>query len=91
MQCKIETCLKKKQQESIPLVKDLTSEKQVLILNYLKQGLKYKSFSADVQKFAQNHTFMRVVVTMQFWTAVSTQNKMYNRSSVKELRFEKHH
>ena len=84
MQCETETCLKKKkkQQESIPLVKDLTSEKQVLILNYLKQGLKYKSFSADVQNFAQNHTFMRVVVTMQFWTAVSTQEK---------LRFQKHH
>ena len=35
-------------------------------------------FSADGQAIAQNYTTMRVVVTMPFWTAVSSQ-KIYNK------------
>ena len=34
--------------------------------------LKNKRFSADGENIAQNYTTMRVVVTTQYWTAVSS-------------------
>ena len=39
--------------------------------------LKKKRFSAGGQNIAQTYTTMRVVVTMQFWAAVSRQKKNY--------------
>ena len=43
-------------------------------------------FSADGQNTALNYTTMRVVVTMQFWAAVSPQKKIYNQSFMRKLR-----
>ena len=48
--------------------------------------LKNKKFSADEQNTAHNYTTMGVVVTMQFWTAVSPQKKIENQSFVRKLR-----
>ena len=76
-QCEeIETCLNKNNNKrAYQLVKDLTSEKQgrsSTIQNKLGNVLlKKKRFSADGQNIAQNCTRMRVVETMQNWTAAS--------------------
>ena len=73
------------------LVKDLTSEKQGIQL--YRTGLenvllKNKRFSADKQNIAQNCTTMRVVVAMQYWTAVSPRKKICNRSPLRKLRLQ---
>ena len=39
---------------------------------------KNKRFSADGQNTAQNYTIMRVIVTVQFWTAIRHQNQIYS-------------
>ena len=65
------------------LVKDLTSEKQGRS-QLSSTGLgnvipKNKRVSADGQNIAQICTTMRVVVTRQYWTAVSPRKKICNR------------
>ena len=65
-----------------------------MVLNYLGQVwemlLKIKRFSADGKNIAQNCTTMRVVETMQYWTAASPKKKICNGSSVRKLRLQKH-
>ena len=47
--------------------------------------LKNKRFSADGQNTAHDYTTMRVVVAMQFWTAVSTYKKLTAVSPQKKI------
>ena len=81
-QCEvIESCLNKKNSKRVyQPVKDLTSEIQGRF-STIQRGLgnvllKNKRFSADGQNIAQNCTTMRVVVTIQYWTAVSPRRKI---------------
>ena len=93
-QCEeIETCLiKNKSKRAYQLVQALTSEKQGRSSTIQdKSGnvlLKKTRFSADVQNIAQNCTTMRVMETMQYWTAASLEKKICNRSSVRKLRLQ---
>ena len=74
------------------VVKDLTCEKQdrpSMIQD--RSGnvlLRNKRFSADVENIAQNFTTTRVVVTMQVWTVVRSQKKIFIRSFVRKLRLQ---
>ena len=93
-QCeKIETCLdKNNRKKAYQLVKDLTSEKQRCPqLSRTGLGnvlLKNKRFTADGQNIALNCTTMRIVVTTQYWTAVSPRKMICDRSCVRKLRFQ---
>ena len=86
-QCEeIETCLNKNNSKTAyQLVKDLTTEKQGRSPTIQDRSRK---FSADGQNIAQNCTTMRVVVTMQYWTAVSPLKKIYNLSCMRKLRLQ---
>ena len=88
----IETCQNKNNSKrAYQLVKDLTSEKHgrsTLIQGKSGKCLtKNRRFSADGQNIAQNYTIMRVMVTMQFWTAISSK-KIYNQFFVRKLRLQ---
>ena len=91
VQCEeIETCLnKKKQQESISLVKDLTSEKHSRSSAIQDKSGKCfteeKEILSSGQNIAQNCTTMRAVETTQYWTAASLRKKICNQSSVRKL------
>ena len=50
--------------------------------------VKNRRFSADGQNIAQNCTTMTVVVTTQYWTAVSPQKKICSQSSLRKLRLQ---
>ena len=50
--------------------------------------LKKTRFSEGGQNIAGNCTTMRVVETMQYWTAASPKKKICNRSSVRKLRLQ---
>ena len=90
-QCKeIDACLNKNNsKKAYQQVNDLTSKKQrssTAIRTSLGNILqKNKRFSADGQNIAQNYTTIRVMVTIQYWIAVSTQ-KTYSQSFVRKLR-----
>ena len=87
-QCEeIEICLNKNSSKrAYQLVKDLTSEKQGRSSTIQDKSGKKTRFSADGQNIAQNCTTMRVVETVQYWTAASHKKKICNRSSVRKLR-----
>ena len=93
-QCEeIETCLNKNNSKrAYQLVRDLTSERRVdPQLSRTSLGnvlLKKTRFSADGQNIAQNCTTMRVVETMQYWTAASPKKKICNPSFVRKLRLQ---
>ena len=90
-QCKeIGACLNKNNSKTgYHLVKDMTSEKQGRSTTRKSLGKilqKNNRFSADGQSIAQSYTSMRVMMTIQFWTAVSTQKKIYSQSFMRKLR-----
>ena len=92
-QCEeVKTCLNKNNNKrAYKLVMDLTflPQRNRVDLQLFRTGLgKNKRFSADGQNNAQNYTAIRVVVTMQFWTAVSPKRKTYNGSCVRKLRLQ---
>ena len=84
----IETCLnKKKQQESISAGEGSKFRATTLWIHNYPEKVWEMSYrrSADGQNTAQNCTTMGVMVTMQFWTAVSPQKKISNRFFVIKL------
>ena len=84
-QCdEIETCLNKNNSKrAYQLVKNLTSEKQGR-----SSTIQDKPRKRDGQNIAQDCTTMRVVETIQYWTAVSLRKKICNRSSVRKMRLQ---
>ena len=84
-QCKeIDACLNKNNsKKAYQLVKDLTAEKQGRSTTIKDKSEK---FSADKQSISQSEKTMRLMVTIQFWTAVSTQEKIYSQSFMRKLR-----
>ena len=97
----IETCLNKNNSKrAYQQVKDLTAEKQGRSSTIQDRSgkclIEKQKFSADGQNIAQDCTTMRVMVTTQYWTAVSPpphpppppRKESCNRSSVRKLRLQ---
>ena len=92
-QREIETCLNKNNNKrAYQLVKNVTLDiqgrKSTIQDRCGKCLTQDKRFSADGHNIALNYTTMRVVVTMQSWTAVSPQKKIYNQSFLRKLRLQ---